>query len=1137
MLRGGRLLGGERPIVADVADQFPDGGDFVRRLRRVDAGRELVQHAADALDDPLQRVELGGGEHRVSRVLEVAHLVQQVVQRVGQSPDRVQPDGRRDAGERVRAAHRRRRHRAARLEAPFGDVLAERANGVVGFAQEHAEQAVADRHRPDAAHPFAFGGRGLLGRRRLGAGGLRRRFARLGRLRLDRGLLGRRLGGRPRGGEFRLELVEVERRLGFGSDGRGVRRFRDGRLGGRPDQRFDGLQDIGLGHRFRQLPGRRRRRRGLHLERLALADAMRRVDQRSRIDGGGRVEPDQAGPVAHRPAGGGSQRDQVVGGGPLLRQPGIEALLDRPGAFAVAGQPDHAAGALQRVEGAAHRGDARRVAARVAQHIEFAVDAGQDFLGLLDEDRHQFLVGCRFRLRQRRGGGRRRRLDRRRGQHLGQPCRQHGVGLLDQLPGRGGRLARARLQRRVVEQVGVVGQLLRHLGQLAGGCAVGRRRGEAGRQFAGPLEVLAGGGLDVLFFAALLHGQGVQSEVVLVVGQFVPPRHRHVGAEHAGVRMPREVAARPVGILLQRVDEEADGAEVAGEAGEVGRVGRGGGIGVAADGAAGVVDRRHDVVEAEQRQHARHLLEHAVERGQLAALGGLAEEAVEALLDLAQQARQLEDDRLHRQAVLRLARQFGQPGIDGGRRLAEPCRLQPLDHGAGAGLEALVEAGQLVDAEVDQQQRGGHLDGQRFAHRHRRLAHLAGERADLAEQQLDRAQFERRRGTTGGVDLADERRGVAADGRLVPRRLGLRQRLAQHAHLVGVEQHEPGALVVGRQQGVEVVQPARLGDAGHRRIGAADVIQRVDQQALGHRGATVDQAAQLQVDAGQHPLQVDVDGERLGFQRVEQAAHDPPEAAGQAALRQPLQVGQRLAHLAPRLQARRIPQEAEQGALEADPPHAQLVGRHRPHVDPGQRRTPRQVGEHQVGRVDPRRTDQLQHVAVVREQADRLVGAAGTQPLEIGGQRLQRAFELLHGSGRAFAGRGLPAPEQALDRVEQQRGAAQIEHAQRACRLVDLCDRAAQRLLVALVAEELADARQRGIGGDADLAGQPRQRRRVRARLDQRLRHCHFAHGHPRRRVIRKPGSGRPSPSARAPAWPAGRSTARRAACLRSSAR
>jgi len=105
------LLGGERPVVAHVTDEVVDRCDFGRRLGRIDAGGELVQHAADAIDDPFQRVELRARKHRMRRVLEAAHLVQQVVERVGQRPDGFQAHGRRDPGERVRAAHRRRRHR------------------------------------------------------------------------------------------------------------------------------------------------------------------------------------------------------------------------------------------------------------------------------------------------------------------------------------------------------------------------------------------------------------------------------------------------------------------------------------------------------------------------------------------------------------------------------------------------------------------------------------------------------------------------------------------------------------------------------------------------------------------------------------------------------------------------------------------------------------------------------------------------------------------------------------------------------------------------------------------------------------------------------------------------------------------
>ncbi|MCU0764733.1 MAG: hypothetical protein MUF32_01590 [Burkholderiaceae bacterium] len=947
---------------------------------------------------------------------------------------------------------------------------------------------MADRHRADAAHFLALPGHRLLRHRlfgrRLGCPRFARRF---GRLLVD--------PRQWRGGDDFLRRLRDGLGGGFGRLGSGFGGVRRGRFLGhglgrlRPGGRLLGGRPGGsqLGLELRQVDGRSRCRLGsrqqvrvLHQERLAFAHALRGFGQRLRIDRRGRVEADAARPLAHQGPGRGRQREQVVRGRPLLRQPGVEALLDRPRALAVAAQADHAAGALERVEGAPHRGHPRHVAARGAQRVELLVDARQDLFGFLDENRHQLGVRRRLRLRQGRRCRRRRRLDRRRRQHLRQAPGQRRIRLVEQPPGRRRRVARARLQRGVV-----------------------------GGQLAGPLVVLAGVGLDVaLVVVAMFHRQRVQAEVVVVVGQFVAPRHRHVGAEDCAVGVPGEVAARPLRVLLQRLDEEADRAEVAGEAGEVRVVGRRERVGVAGHAGPRVVERRLHLFEAEQRQHARHLLEHAVERGQFAPLGRLPEESIEPLLDLAQQAVEFQDDRLHRQPVLCPPGQVRKPGVDGGRRLAAAGGVEPFDHRPRAAGELLVEARQFVDADVDQQQRRGHLDGQRLPQRQRRLRHLAGERAEFDQQLLDRAEFQRRGRATRGLHVTDEGGGVAADGGLVPARLGFGQRLAQHAHLVGVEQHQLAALVVGRQQGVDVVQLARLGHPGHARVGTADVVQRVDQQTLGHRRAAVDQAAQLQVDPRQDPLELDVDRQRVGFQRVEQAAHHPPEAARQPALRQALEVGQRLAHVVPRLHVRRVAQELQQGALETDPAHAQLVGGHRPHVDPGQRRAARQVREHQVGRVDPRRAEQLQQVAVVREQADRLVGAAGAQTLQIGGQRLQRALQLAHRGGGALAGRSLPALEQLLDRIQQQRRAAQVEHAQRAARLVHLRDGGAQRRRIALVAEELPDAGQRGVRGDAYLAGQPRQRRRVGARLDQRLRHRHFAHRQPRVRLIRRPGNG-----------------------------
>ena len=128
---------------------------------------------------------------------------------------------------------------------------------------------------------------------------------------------------------------------------------------------------------------------------------------------------------------------------------------------------------------------------------------------------------------------------------------------------------------------------------------------------------------------------------------------------------------------------------------------------------------------------------------------------------------------------------------------------------------------------------------------------------------------------------------------------------------------------------------------------------------------------------------------------------------------------------------------------------------------------------------------QLQHVAVVREEANRLVRPPRQQRLEVGDNGRKRGFHRTHARRQAFLGLGFEASCQLLDGVGQQRHAAQIEQLQRAVGLMDLVARIAQAVDVLLVREEALQAvdglRQRR----PDLVDDPGERRNVRRRADQ----------------------------------------------------
>jgi hypothetical protein len=309
------------------------------------------------------------------------------------------------------------------------------------------------------------------------------------------------------------------------------------------------------------------------------------------------------------------------------------------------------------------------------------------------------------------------------------------------------------------------------------------------------------------------------------------------------------------------------------------------------------------------------------------------------------------------------------------------------------------------------------------------------------------------------------------------------------------------------------------------RIGATDVVQRIDQQPLGNRAAAIDQPAQLQVDARQHPLQVDIDLDGAGFERVEQTAYDPPEAARQPALRQPLEVAQGIAHVASRVLVGGITQELEQCTLEPGAPNPQLVGGQRPHLDLCGTAAAASGRGTEVGRMHARRADQL---STSRYWGNRRIGWSvwpGTQAFEVGDDGLQRAFDgaaprTVCSSLGAFPAAGAAA------RSTPAAGRRRAGRAtQGATGLVQAVARLAQRIVLLAGAvdrrEELArvDPPRRDVGrARSDFARQPPPLPGQRHRVGRRLSHLRWLFGFEHSRL--PPGAAQRSAYTTAPIPP-----------------
>ena len=356
-------------------------------------------------------------------------------------------------------------------------------------------------------------------------------------------------------------------------------------------------------------------------------------EERARVGRGGAAGPQRLDPGREQLL---SAVDQVQEGGcrrPVELQPAVEGLLHAPGRFAQRTQPDHAAAALEGVKAAADGDQGVEGLHRLARAVEFGADAGEDLVGLFDEDAKQLGVHVRFAggqggLRNEGGAGQRRLFQGRRADVLqfgqgievevGCECAWVRRGLV--ACGRGGRRERMRLEVGQI-QVGeiqvrqVEGAEIqparccgrRREGQLCGaGVGHGRRfASETGRRFPG--RGLRGCGIvlcDLCF--ALAPALGVQEVVKF---------------------------GRAVG---EGLEIKAERGELVGQGLESRSVGVGRRVGEAGDTRARIAHQRQRAGFAEQAERADDLLQRAVELGERFVLGLVAEVVVQGLLDLTQ---------------------------------------------------------------------------------------------------------------------------------------------------------------------------------------------------------------------------------------------------------------------------------------------------------------------------------------------------------------------------------------------------------------------------------------------------------------------------------------------------------------------
>ncbi len=176
------------------------------------------------------------------------------------------------------------------------------------------------------------------------------------------------------------------------------------------------------------------------------------------------------------------------------------------------------------------------------------------------------------------------------------------------------------------------------------------------------------------------------------------------------------------------------------------------------------------------------------------------------------------------------------------------------------------------------------------------------------------------------------------------------------------------------------------------------------------------------------------------------------------------------------------------GAAPDVAPLAQLLRAELARLDLVERGPPRKIREHEVRRVDARRRAELQHVPVVRKQADRLVGPARQQRFEVRHHGGRRGLDGAHAGRQALLRIGLVPSRQLFDRLGHERHAAQVEQLQRAVGLVHLVARVAQAVEVLLVRDERLQSVDRFAQRRTDFVDDPRQRRDVGRGADQLVR-------------------------------------------------
>ena len=284
-----------------------------------------------------------------------------------------------------------------------------------------------------------------------------------------------------------------------------------------------------------------------------------------------------------------------------------------------------------------------------------------------------------------------------------------------------------------------------------------------------------------------------------------------------------------------------------------------------------------------------HLPQVGMQLGERRALGGVARERVDDLLDVLQVGEDLLRDL---GAQLQRADALGEVGAQARGRLAGRLAVrgveQPPAHDHDLRLEVRGRLAEMVDHVLDEEERRGHLDHHHLGVARVRVGQLCRHQRDGVDQ-LDQVLVAEVLGLAleVGDALAEDARLVAlAADVLLP---GALERVEPGVHVeqrvlqaLGIELKRGVRLLAAREQALELVELLDLLDARRGRLASRERVQHLAQQRVAVLGRAAREVADLEVEPvahhlrGAQPFRVP---RQLLLERVDQRAGRPPQRA------------------------------------------------------------------------------------------------------------------------------------------------------------------------------------------------------------------------------------------------------------------